>query len=414
MISIKRLFMKLINIFTSLIFCLIFLNCNAQKILHPIEFENPYLFNSEIEKKVKEDSVSWKYQISAGKYASKGDFKNALRNWSKAFGGSDRNFTNYEIDSINSIYKIVPAKEYIIQQSKKNRVIIINEAHHYSFHRVFTKSLLQDLYNQGYKNLGVEALSNGDKLDSKLNNRKYAIQESGYYTQDPNFGNMLRTALNLGYNVFAYEQTEDLNGKEREIAQAKNIQKKMNERPNEKLIIHCGFDHSLEGEHNNWEKAMAGRLKEFTGVNPLTINQVKYSERNNRNYNQPILKALKIEKPSILIDSENTAFQYEKNNSWTDIAILHPNTLYIKGRPQWLVTDDTKLVEFENKNFKIDYPVMALAYKKGENIKKAIPVDIVELQSKSDKAYFVLDKGGYNIVVANKEDLSFKYELEVK
>jgi hypothetical protein len=40
---------------------------------------------------------------------------------------------------------------------------------------------------------------------------------------------------------------------------------------------------------------MASRLKEFTGVNPLTINQVKYSERNNSNYNQPLLKALKIE-----------------------------------------------------------------------------------------------------------------------
>jgi hypothetical protein len=103
-----------------------------------------------------------------------------------------------------------------------------------------------------------------------------------------------------------------------------------------------------------------------------------------------------------------------KKNSWTDIAILHPNTLYKKGRPQWLITADTKPVEFENENFEMDYPVMALAYKKGDNIKKAIPVDIVELQKKSDKAYFVLDKGSYNIVVANKEDQSFKYELEVK
>lgn len=406
--------MKFITLINSSIFCLLFLTCKSQELPEQIDFNNPYKFNSEIEKKVKEDTVSWKYQISAGEYASKGDYKNALRNWSMAFGGSDRKYDQTEIDSIKENYKIVPAKEYILQQSKKNRVIIINEAHHYSSHRVFTESLLQDLYKKGYRNLGVEALSNANKLDAKLNTRKYAIQESGYYTQDPNFGNMLRTALNLGFNVFAYEQTGDLNGKEREIAQANNIQKVMNERPNEKFLIYCGFDHALEGEHRSWGKAMAERLKEFTGVNPLTINQVKYSERNNPNFNQPILKALEIEQPSILLDSDNNAFKYEKKNGWSDIAILHPNTEYKKERPQWLISNDSKLVEFKNENFEIEYPIMALAFKKGENINKAIPADIIELQTKSDKSYFVLDKGYYNIVLDNKREKSFKYDIKVE
>lgn len=406
--------MKVITIINSLIFCLIFFNCKSQELPENFEFNNPYKFNSEIEKKVKEDTVSWKHQISAGEYASKGDFKEALRNWSMAFGGVDKNYTQSEIDSIKENYKIVPAKEYIIKQSKRNRVIIINEAHHYSSHRVFTESLLQDLYEHGYRNLGVEALSNGNKLDINLNTRKYTVQESGYYTQDPNFGNMLRTALKLGFNVFAYEQTGNLNGKEREIAQAKNIQKIMNERPNEKFLIYCGFDHALEGEHSNWGKAMAGRLKEFTGIDPLTINQVKYSERYNQSFNQPLLKALEIEQPSILIDSGNNPFQYQKKNGWSDIAVLHPNTVFEKGRQQWPFKIDSQLVEVINEKFEIDYPIMALAYKKGENIKDAIPVDIIEIQSKSDKSYFVLDKGDYNIVFDNQRDQSFKYEIEVK
>lgn len=406
--------MKFITLINSSIFCLLFLTCKSQELPEQIVFSNPYKFNSEIEKKVKEDTVSWKYQISAGEYASKGNFKNALKNWSMAFGGADKKYNQTEIDSINENYKIVPANDFIIQQSKSKRVIIINEAHHFSSHRVFTQSLLHDLYKQGYRNLGVEALSNGTKFDENLNNRNYAIQESGYYTQDPNFGNMLRTALELGYNVFAYEQTGNLNGKEREITQAKNIQKVMSEKPNEKFLIYCGFDHALEGEHRSWEKAMAGRLKEFTGIDPLTINQVKYSERYNRNFNQPLLKALNIEEPSILIDSNNNAVKYKKRNAWSDIAVLHPNTEYEKERPQWLIKSESKLVEVKNENFEIDYPIMALAYKKGENIRKAIPVDIVELQTKSDKSYFVLDKGYYNIVVDNQKDQSFKYEIEVK
>jgi len=206
----------------------------------------------------------------------------------------------------------------------------------------------------------------------------------------------------------------NLKGTEREIAQAKNIQKIINEKPFEKFLIHCGFDHALEGEHSSWVKAMAARLKEFTGIDPLTINQVKYSERNNRNYNQPLLKAIQIEKPSILLNSEKKPFQYKKGAGWSDIAILHPNTLYIKGRPRWLINDGKQLVKFKTKNFEIDYPIMGLAYKKGENIDEAIPVDIIEVQSKSDESYFVLNKGNYNVVIANKEDQTFKYELEVK
>ncbi|SDR65846.1 hypothetical protein [Christiangramia echinicola] len=406
--------MKLITLINSSIFCLLFLTCNSQEVAEKIVFNNPYKFNSAIEQKVKEDTVSWKYQISAGEYASKGDFKNALRNWSMAFGGADKKYNQTEIDSINENYKIVPAKDFIIQQSKSERVIIINEAHHFSSHRVFTQSLLQDLYKNGYRNLGVEALSNGNKFDENLNNRNYPLQESGYYIKDPNFANMLRTALKLGFNVFAYEQTGNLNGKEREILQAKNIQSLMTEKPNEKFLIYCGFDHALEGAHKSWGKAMAGRLKEFTGIDPLTINQVKYSERYNRDFNQPLLKALDIVEPSVLVDSDKNAVKYQRKDAWSDIAVLHPNTKYEKERPQWLIKNDSKYVEVKNENLKIDYPIMALAYNKGENINEAIPVDIVEIQNKSDKSYFVLDKGYYNIVIDNQNDQSFKYEIEVK
>ncbi len=57
---------------------------------------------------------------------------------------------------------------------------------------------------------------------------------------------------------------------------------------------------------------------------------------------------------------------------------------------------------------------MVLAYKKGENIKNAIPVDIIELQNKSMDSYVVLIRGNYNIIVTNRKDQSFKYEIEVK
>ncbi len=45
----------------------------------------------------------------------------------------------------------MPAAEYIIKRSSKERIIIINEAHHQPLHRVFTESLLEGLYQNGFR-----------------------------------------------------------------------------------------------------------------------------------------------------------------------------------------------------------------------------------------------------------------------
>lgn len=76
------------------------------------------------------------------------------------------------------------------------------------------------MYQNGYQYLGLEAL-----FDSLINERKYPIQESGYYIKEPEFGNLITEALNIGYKLFSYEATKNKNGEEREIEQALNIQK---------------------------------------------------------------------------------------------------------------------------------------------------------------------------------------------
>ncbi len=145
----------------------------AKRTVHKIEFETAYEFSSEIEDKTTKDTVPWKYQISASDYAAKGDYKNALLQWDLAMGGRERNFSEAQIDSIYNTYHKVKASDYIISKAKEHQVVIINEAHHNSFHRVFTKSMLKKLFDLGYTNLGLEALGNGAYLDSTLNSRKY-------------------------------------------------------------------------------------------------------------------------------------------------------------------------------------------------------------------------------------------------
>lgn len=378
-----------------------------------IDYKTEYKFSSQIEEKVTKDTVPWKYQISAADYATKGDYKNALTHWDLAFNNKPKKYTKSEIDSVNNQYIKKDAVDYIITKAKDHRILIINEAHHNSFHRKFTSSLLKELFDQGYKNLGLEALGNGEYKDSTLQHRAYPILATGHYTKDPQFGNLIREALSIGYNVFPYEDTTDSNGKKREIEQAKNIHKVIKEKPNEKFLIHCGFAHVLEGPYKSWEKAMAERLKEYTGIDPLTIDQTRYSEKSKLVFSAPLLNAFDIQQSSVLIQKDNNMpMKYERGEAYADMAILHPNTNYVDGRPSWIFKDAFKKVSISLADVKIDFPVLVFAFKQGEDINLAVPIDIAEINTSSETCHLGLKKGTYDVVVTNGKE-SLKFERKV-
>ena len=225
---------------------------------------------------------------------------------------------------------------------------------------------------------------------------------------------MIREAIEIGFVIFPYETTnEESNGKSREIDQAKNIQKILDSNSNEKFLIHCGFDHALEGIHGSWEMAMAERLKEYTGINPLTINQVVYSEKSKPKLNDPFLKALNVKVSSVHLDENSEPFKYQRDKAYTDIAVFHPNTEYINNRPDWLFKNGNEKVSVTLKNITISFPVMVLAFKSGENIKDAVPIDITEIKNKTEECILGLKKGKYNIVVTNGKQ-SVKFNQIVK
>lgn len=390
---------------------LLLTSCKEKKrIVEKIDFKTVYKFSSEIEDQITKDTVFWKYQISASDYAIKGDYKNALIQWDSAMGTSEKNFTEAQTDSIKQKYSKLKATDYIIEEAEKNQIVIINEAHHNSFHRVFTKTLLKKLYDIGYTNFGLETLSHEDTL---LNNRKYPIIESGYYSKDPQFGNLIRKALEIGYTIFPYETKNSGNGIEsREKEQAKNIQNIIESKPNEKFLIYCGFGHNVEGVHPSWGNTMASILTEYTGINPVTINQVAYSEKSNPKFNNPLLKVFNIKEPSILIDKDKNPLRYERGSAWSDIAVFHPNTLYIDNRPNWLFENGNKNVSISLTDIQIQFPVMVLAFKKGEDINLAVPVDITEVKNGAGNCNLGLETGIYNIVITNGKD-SVKFEQNV-
>lgn len=149
------------------------------------------------------------------------------------------------------------------------RVVMLNENHWYPKHRLLGMKLLKRLREKGYTHLALEALYQNQ--DSLVNSRKFPILESGYYTREVYFGHFIRRAKELGFTITGYENQDD--GINREIGQAQNLIRILEEDIDNKIFVYAGLDHIIEEptEKGVW---MAGHLKKITDINPLTINQV--------------------------------------------------------------------------------------------------------------------------------------------
>ncbi|MEI2421091.1 hypothetical protein V6O07_12530, partial [Arthrospira platensis SPKY2] len=108
----------------------------------------------------------------------------------------------------------------IIEKAKNHRIIMINENHYYPNHRLLVTELLPKLKEIGYTHLALEAL--GKSQDSILNlPNSYPTLNSGFYTSEQNFANLIRKAKELNFKFVAYENHYE--NKNREFTQAENL-----------------------------------------------------------------------------------------------------------------------------------------------------------------------------------------------
>ena len=371
-----------------------------------------YKFSVDIENEIEKDTIpGLKYQMGANEYSFIGNYKKTRETWDK------NGVRKPQITEEDSLYfiKFSPfnAKEYIIERSKDEQIIIINEAHTNPSHRTFTHSLLQGLYDNGYRYLGLEALF--DINDTLINERKYPIEESGYYTKEPEFGNLVYAALRIGFKLFGYDYGFESGGKEREIAQAQNIVRFIENHPNAKVLIHCGHDHVVEGEHRAWEKAMAGRLKDYTQIDPFTIDQTQYSERSDKQYNHPFITLVNKEFPVVLLDENGNLFNGGENVDRVDCIIIHPETQYINNRPNWLLSGGSRKEYYLDKSKIVQYPLLVLVYRKVEFENNGVPTDIIEVFENENIPSLILNKGDYEIIIkASDYTILNRYDIKIE
>lgn len=176
---------------------------------------------------------------------------------------------NKRVDSLLNNRKQKNALQEFDSIIKNKQVVMLNEIHWSPKNRILAIKLLNNLKANGFKYFAVEAIEK-DK-DSILNSRKYPSKDTGYYTREPYFAHLLRIAKNLNFEIVQYD---DLNTNEdRDLVQANNLKKIIAKDSNAKIFVYAGIDHILET--NPPKKRMAEYFKELTGINPVTLNQIK-------------------------------------------------------------------------------------------------------------------------------------------
>lgn len=290
---------------------------------------------------------------------------------------------------------IEPTLDEIAQRAADARVVIINESHEVTLHRDFSRRVIERLRPLGFTVLAAETFNNQrDKPDpvEESAHLPYLRVKDGYYTLEPVFGAMVRTAKRLGYRLAAYEQVYDPDRaipgpeddwrqsiKDRETAQAQHLAQLLRSMaPHEKLIVHAGYGHANEearvGE-DGWDNAwMAARLKRDHGFDPLTIAQTK---------SRGSADTVQLFRPS-----DKLAKQF-------DLVVDHPVHGFRHGRSDWRFADGAQAVSIPESYASADEPLIIEAFAEGEPF-DAVPVDRVWVDPGED-VKLALKPGRYTV-----------------
>jgi len=210
-------------------------------------------------------------------------------------------------------------------------------------------------------------------------------------------GDLIRKAKELNFILISYDAQGASSQSERENQSFQNIiNRTLANDPNSKLILFAGHSHITE--------AKIGRIKNLGlqfleyGIDPLTINQFSYYERN-----VPSL----IQEPT-LFKKVNT-----KNKSRYDYLLVIPKSQTIKGRPSWLWEMDRKSIMLNKKKLKFTPPFILEAYLEKES-NLSVPIDRIEITDMDDIPFMALRKGEFRIRLISKRNRISEFDLEVK
>ncbi|PZR23264.1 MAG: hypothetical protein DI535_24280 [Citrobacter freundii] len=331
------------------------------------------------------------YDIVSQEFASVGDYRMVDIYGTKNYdtlANDARKFIRQEVAQIKNIQSINAAL-YVAGRALDAQVVMINEAHDKPLHRAFTYSLLEQLYQQGFRYLAMEMLSNfGTPSLKEINNK------TGFYAQEPVAGELIRKALSLGYTLVPYEDTalHGHTGLQRDSAQAANIYRILQKDPKAKILVHAGYGHISEIKLGEDLIPMGMAFKKLSGIDPLTVNQTNFTEGSTGDYGRvfytELMQKIKIDEPVVLLKGKNPYSLIDQEGY--DIFVVHPPVIYKNNRPTWLSFDGARKevsVSPQEKNL-----FLVQAYYEDEYNKHPL-----ETLIPADQTYIASDYGYYSL-----------------
>jgi hypothetical protein len=276
----------------------------------------------------------------------------------------DFNINDYTISSVeNSLYRYF----------RNANIVMVNEAHHIDQHRVFTLNILEYMWEQGFRYLALESLSENFEEGVK---DKYVTQEVGSYSKSAFMAMMILHARDLGFKLISYDYKKSDSSDQREENAARTIfDKVFKQDPNAKILIHCGYSHIDE------ENKLASKLFSITGHDPVTINQTDLRE-STKGKESPIYTAISNKltqsSPIVLLDKSQKPWSFKPNTY--DVNVIWPRMKKDNERQSWeKLNRKTKIIKA---NICVNYPCMIEAFNTEEDA-KALPQDRIVIWNKN-------------------------------
>lgn len=310
------------------------------------------------------------------------------------------------------------ALDVIASAAESHQVIMTNEEHRTPVHRAYVLQLLPMLRHKGFRYLALEALH---ESEAALAARGYPTHASGSYLNDPVFGDMVRSALRLGFKVVPYEHRERCEMRpdnplfcqdERERGQARNLTRILAADPGAKMLVHVGRGHNAKWQSRGF--AMMGfHFRQLSGIDPYSVDQLQ-SERLLRADESAlyryVLRNWRISMPSVFTCPGGSFWGGEEGRGY-DLTIFHPRAQMLEGRPAWLrmgryrrpVRIDARRLELPvgNGRYRGAEPLLIQALLRIEG-PDAIPVDQIMVERGSRLPILLLPAGDYRIRLVDR------------
>jgi len=292
--------------------------------------------------------------------------------------------------------RLTDALEAIAVEAHGRQLVIINEAHDAPEHRAFISKLVEILRQDGFSYYAMETLVEDPRV---LSQRGYPVRSTGFYSVEPRYGELIREALRCGFTPVSYEAEpvagagnplERMNA--REASQCRNlVERVFSKHPDTRVLVHVGLSHVMEepkkvgGSEIQW---LAARLKQATGIDPLTIDQISHLRPPADGH----------ARPAVAVDPRGRPFVGGPYQGYVDLQVYHPPTTSRRGRPSWLLGDERRRVvdipdEIEGGSTR----VLVQAYYAHE-VDDAVPADQVLLVPNRPRPVLSLRPGSYRIV----------------